>query len=331
MKTSANVVSMLLGAPLVLAVVGWFALAKTEASKSKQTPAAATVVPPADRSPAPPSVPQRSEESQSNDSLTSLLGAAVRIVDQATRVAGQGADDESLQSFITTAADGVRAGLDVADSLLPPLEPGVAKAFGDTFRESALRDHSRINDTAVSGLVNSIWEEVVLASGERPDSLTLMLLEDPKINAYAFVGRNVVVNRGFIDFAGECSRTRDVIRFVLAHELAHIILGHTDTVFRRMVAAEQLIPSAGVAPLVIESIVKQTPINQMSERDADCFARKLHVTSGWSLEGGREFFERMMRLSGRPDLGAGISSLFASHPDESQRVDMLSTGTGCDP
>jgi hypothetical protein len=266
---------------------------------------------------------------ETDDPIGSLFGAAFRVADKAATVASSGGDEKSLQSFIEAAADSVRSGLDVADETLPPLDPGTARKFGDEFRSSVVSEHGRIDDRQLIDLVMPIWHEVVRASREPPGSLTITLAEDPDINAFAFVGRNVVVNRGFIEFATSCSRPKDVIRFTLAHELGHIVCGHTDTLVRRVVAAEQIVPGAGVAPAIIESIVKQTPISQAAEREADCFARRMHLTNGWSLEGGREFFTRVQRMAGRPSSGVAIESLFGSHPDESRRLDLLTTGSGC--
>ena len=267
--------------------------------------------------------------SQSHDPLGSLFGAALRVADRASQVATSGSDEKSLQGLIEATADGVRAGLDVADDALPPLDPAVAKEFGDSFRKSLLSEHGRITDREAIDLVMPIWSEVVRASHEMPSSLTITLIEDPAMNAFAFVGRNVVVTRGFVEFATKCSRTKDAIRFALAHEVGHIVCGHTDALFRRVVAAEQIIPGAGVAPAVIESIVKQTPISQAAEREADCFARRMHLANDWSLEGGREFFPRIQRMSGRSSSGVAVESLFGSHPDEGRRLELLETGSGC--
>lgn len=277
-----------------------------------------------------PARPKNDLPHDASDPLGSLFGTALRVVDKAAQVAADGADEKSLQDLIETSADGIRAGLDVADDVLPPLDSNVAKSFGDTFRDSVLASHKRITDQDAVDLVIPIWTEVMVASGERPGSVTITLVEDPEMNAFAFVGRNVVVNRGFIDFARKCTRTKDVIRFTLAHELGHIVCGHTDALFRRLAAADKIAPGAGVAPVIVESIVKQTPISQAAEREADCFARKLHVANNWSLDGAKEFFARVQQISGRPSSGVAIESLFGSHPDEKRRLELLENGSGCD-
>lgn len=261
--------------------------------------------------------------------LGALLGTARRVAEQASRTAAGDVDDKSVQELIDAAADGVRAGLAIADEKLPPLDTKTAKAFGDTFRESLLASHKRITDRKTIGLVMPIWDEVIQASKMPLNSVTLTLVEDPEINAFAFVGKNVVINRGFISFAAECARTREVIRFALAHELGHIACGHTDTLFRRMAVADTIAPGASLGPEIVEMVIKQTPINQSSEREADCFAREMHVEKGWSLDGGKEFLTRVQSMAERPTSGAALESLFASHPDEKRRLELLESGTGC--
>lgn len=274
-------------------------------------------------------VQEGEEDAFQSGPLGALLGAAKRVAEQASRTAAGNVDDKSVQELIDSAADGVRAGLAIADEKLPPLDAKTAKAFGDTFRESLLASHKRITDRKTIGLVMPIWEEVIQASTMPANSVTLTLVEDPEINAFAFVGKNVVVNRGFITFAAECARTREVIRFALAHELGHIACGHTDTLFRRMAVADKIAPGASLGPEIVEMVIKQTPINQSSEREADCFARQMHLEKGWSLEGGKEFLTRVQSMAERPASGAAIVSLFASHPDEKRRLELLESGAGC--
>ncbi|MFM7138636.1 MAG: M48 family metallopeptidase [Planctomycetota bacterium] len=272
---------------------------------------------------------QGEEDDLPSGPLGALLGAARRVAEQASRTAAGNVDDKSVQELIDSAADGVRAGLAIADEKLPPLDAKTAKALGDTFRGSLLASRKRITDRKTIGLVMPIWEEVIQASKIPANSVAITLVEDPEINAFAFVGGNVVVNRGFITFAAECARPREVIRFALAHELGHIVCGHTDTLFRRMAVADRIVPGASVGPEIVEMVIKQTPINQSSEREADCFAREMHVEKGWSLEGGKEFLTQVQSMAGRPASGAALESLFASHPDEKQRLEVLESGAGC--
>ena len=268
-------------------------------------------------------------ETRPSNPFGGLLGAALNVANQASQAATSGLKEEAILGVIEAAADGLRAGVENVDKTLPPLDPQIAQEFGNSFRRSIVAKHGRINDQRTRDLVMPIWDELVRASGESAASLKVTLVRDSENNAFAFVGRNVVVNQGFINFAERCDKTRDVIRFVLAHEIGHIVCGHTDTLLRRVVAAEQFLPGASVAPTTVEAIIKQTPIRQSEEREADCFARRIHVANNWSLEGSREFFTRLESTPNRRENAVTIESLFRSHPDMKRRLQLIESGAGC--
>jgi predicted Zn-dependent protease len=313
--------------------VGWLILQGLTESSATADPAEDDRSTSSEGSPTTPSQTENTGDDTSahpTGPLGTLLGTARRVTEQVSRAATGSADEASVQDLIEAAADGVRVGLAAADEALPLLNANVARKFGDTFRESLLSSRKRITDRRTIDLVKPIWEEVLKAAKADGGGVTITLVEDPELNAFAFVGQNIVLNRGFITFALTCENKHEVIRFALAHELGHIACGHTDTLFRRMVAADKLVPGASVGPAVIEVIVKQTPVNQASEREADCFARNLHLENGWSLAGGKEFLTRVQAMSDRPESGKAIVSLFASHPDEARRLQLLESGKGCD-
>jgi hypothetical protein len=268
------------------------------------------------------------DDARDDGPLDALFGTARRIAEQAAGAASGKSPQLRVQGIIEAAADGVRAGVSVVDDTLPPLDPKVARELGDTFRESVLASHKRITDRTTLDLLLPIWKDVLKAAKEDPSSFTFTVVDDPEVNAFAFVGRNVVVNKGFINFARGCTRTSDVIRFVLAHEVGHIVCGHTDMLFRRMVVAEKIVSGAGVAPGLVEGIIKNTPFNQGSELEADRFAKRLHVDNGWSLEGGREFFVRLQQMTERAPSESAIESLFSSHPDDARRLELWEKKAG---
>ena len=270
------------------------------------------------------------EEDAASGVLGALFGVAETVAEQAAVLADNPDGKTSPTELIEALGDAARSGLSVADDMLPPLDAKQAKKFGDSFRKTLLASNRRISDQPTLAFVMPIWREVVAASEIPLRDLTFTLIEDPEVNAFAFVGNNIVLNRGLVRFAQKCDHPKEVVRFVLSHELGHVVHHHTDVLFRRMVAAESFVPGASIAPSVIHAIVKQTPINQSAEREADCYARRLHVQEGWTLEGGREFFKYARGMEHRPKSGRAVMSLFASHPDDERRVELLESGAGCE-
>ena len=274
------------------------------------------------------------DENRDASPLGGLFDAATKVLSGGKGAAKEKSDDdttenESLVDLLDTATDGIKKVLDGADNTLPALDPADARKYGDSHRKTAIEEYGVITDKHTIALILPLWNDVATAAKEPPKTLTLTLLNDPENNAYAFVGRNIAVNQGFLDFAKSCSHTKDVIRFALAHELGHIVKGHTESMFRRMHAADKIASGASAAPAMVELLIKQTPINQASEREADCFAYTLHKDNGWSLTGGKELFEKFAKMQADREEDHGASCLFSSHPDHARRIKLLETGTGC--
>ena len=274
------------------------------------------------------------DDTRGQSPLGGLFDAATQVLSGGKDADKEKSDDDTtgndgLVDLLDSATDGIKKVLDTADNALPSLDPSTAREYGASYRKTSIEKHGVIKDKPTIAIIVPLWNDVVKAAKEPPETLTLTLLDDPENNAYAFVGRNITVNRGFLDFAKSCAHTKDVIRFALAHELGHIVKGHTDGMFRRMHAADKIVSGASVAPAMIESVIKQTPINHAMEREADCFAYAIHKDNGWSPEGGKELFSRLAKMQSKPGKEDGLSCLFSSHPDSVRRIKLLETGTGC--
>ncbi len=219
-----------------------------------------------------------------------------------------------------------RAARDTFESALPlpELTEKQKKDFGDAHLTS-LKEGGRISSDrqTLQRLRKSVSE--VLTASDYPDiDITVTLLEDNENNAYAFVGGNIVVNTGFVSFAGG---DQEMELFVLAHEIGHICLGHTDIPFRREVAADQLVPGASSLVGEVNEVLANSYYSQTEEQDADCFAVTVMRRLGKSTQGGIRFFERLASSEPLAD-AEPVPSLFSSHPDHSERIERIQSG--CD-
>jgi hypothetical protein len=210
---------------------------------------------------------------------------------------------------------------DASDSELPPLDKETANRLGRETLDEILAEHPRCNDKAAVLRVRDLFHEMAIAADMKPASLTLTVTEDPDNNAYSFVGRHLVVTTGFLQFAGTDD---DMIRFVLAHELGHIALGHTDLPYRRREAAGE---AGAMIHGLGEQLIGMSPISQAQERDADCFAVRALRRTGRSAEGGVRFFKRVDSAESRPeDQSPLLGALFGSHPDNQRRIAHIRQG-----
>jgi hypothetical protein len=212
---------------------------------------------------------------------------------------------------------------------LPELPPAKARELGEEQLAEVCRRHRRARDRDLQRQIRQIAEEVLLAADRRPDEYTVTVVEDPDIQAYAFVGGNVVVNTGFIDFA---AGDNEMIRFVMSHEIGHLVLGHVDMPFRRNLMAGEFAPGVPLVGEQINAAIKNSPFNQAEEEEADCFAVDIHRKRRWPIRGGIRFFKKIRDLEDKPEGDAEvqgvIDSMFSSHPDHERRIDLLNNG--CD-
>jgi len=217
--------------------------------------------------------------------------------------------------------------IETVDQSLPELPPEKSRELGRTHLKAVLKEHPAIRDGKRPTAARRITDEIIQAAGLTPQKFTVTIVEDDTINAYAFVGQNIVINSGFLDFA---DGDADMIRFVLAHEVGHIVEGHTDLPFRRQLLTESLAGVGTLASDAIQTILKNSPYNRAQEEEADCFAVRMLRGCNRSTEGGVRFFRKMAAQASTDANGRKkseddsiVTELFNSHPDDARRIELL--------
>ena len=208
---------------------------------------------------------------------------------------------------------------------LPELPPKKAKEIGNDWLAEIRRDHSLCRDRSRTETTRKLAHDLIRAAGKKPADYTVTVVEDEVVNAYAFVGNNIVVNTGFLDFAG---RDTEMIQFVLAHEIGHLVEGHVDLPFRRKMLTEGLAEIGELADDTLSGLLKNSPYNQVHEEVADCFAVKLMRSIGASTDGGVRFFRKLSLQESDDADGEDrpFATLFDSHPDHHRRIELISGG-----
>ena len=173
-----------------------------------------------------------------------------------------------------------------------------------------------VTDPAVTGYVGGL-----IARLAPPRTLeipiTLRVVRDPEVNAFAMPGGVVVVNTGLI--AGLKSESE--LAAVLAHELAHVSRRHpleaTDTLAQAVgigLALSGPLHALG-APIVKEALAYKFGRDQ--EREADRIAVETLYRAGITPGGIVRVFDRWRRTEGTPGLR---DRLFSTHPTSDERV-----------
>ena len=94
-------------------------------------------------------------------------------------------------------------------------------AVGKQYSEQVDRQSKLINDPVVTEYVNRVGQNIARNS-DLKIPLTIKVIDDPSINAFALPGGFLYVNTGTIKAADEESQ----LAGVLAHEMAHVVKKH---------------------------------------------------------------------------------------------------------
>lgn len=170
--------------------------------------------------------------------------------------------------------------------------------------------------------VQRMLNEFIISIGKDPKLYTLIVEKSDTINAYATVGRKIVVYTGLIDHLSNES----ALAFVVAHELGHIEERHAINGMVRH----------GLFSLLKSIFFKQTQTaasqiydgvtymgglhySRGSEEEADIFAVNLMNKLYCKTPGKLEFFEK----NSTNQKSSKISEYFSTHPLSTTRLDYL--------
>jgi len=145
---------------------------------------------------------------------------------------------------------------------------------------------------------------------------------EPSLNAFAVPGGAVFVSRPLLDL---CWEQRDEVAFVLAHEMAHIVLRHAikrvveDSLFSLVLRRT---PGRGAASAWLGRAGRQVfsrAFSRDDELEADSFALKLVGSSGGDGSAGENLMEKLARQTTDQE-GAILGEYFSTHPHFKERV-----------
>ena len=193
---------------------------------------------------------------------------------------------------------------------------------------------SLIRDTEIEGIIHDWSEPVFVAMGLEPDEITILLVNDQELNAFATRGRIMGLNTGLI----LRTRTPNELLGVIAHEGGHIKNRHTlrdgaqnagmqpflMTMALGALAAIAGAPDAG-AMLMANSqyfgTLSALRYMQGQEGEADATAARALDRAGLSGRGLLGFFENFRSQEVFSE--ARRFPYFRSHPLSSQRIEQL--------
>ena len=210
------------------------------------------------------------------------------------------------QSFTAGQADAIAAEEKVGRDLAAEIKDQVG-----------LEEHSPYNQ-----LLNEITAKLTTRVKNKHRSFNVLLVNQSEHNAFALPGGFIVITVSMVEM---CQQDPDELAFILAHEMAHVILRHA---IGRIVSSTTFAAASKVAyargPFVgwlrqagMEYL--QNSYSQRQEIDADTLAVRLTNAAGFDPAAGSRLFTRLSEQI-RPDSQFKLARYFSSHPPFEVRI-----------
>jgi predicted Zn-dependent protease len=165
-----------------------------------------------------------------------------------------------------------------------------------------------------------------LSSAAGSQHFEVIYVNQSLVNAFAAPGGYIVVNRGLLDEA----QTPDEFAGVLAHEMQHVLLKHSDRALAREFSGRALLSlmaiDSGGTPTAIQASVRLANMKyqRSDEEAADLAGAALLARAHVPLEGLATFLRRLESTSPSGVLGFNYLS---THPATSERIEALESET----
>ena len=173
--------------------------------------------------------------------------------------------------------------------------------------------------------VEQLGQQIVNHTADAGQNYEFKLYRSDEVNAFALPGGFIYVSTGLVKAASNMSE----LAGVLAHEIAHVTLGHSAEQIERMQGANVGASLLCVFTTVCQSGVARTAINaggsaylasfsRGAEREADLEAVQYVISSGIHPQGLVTMFEKLARM--RQSSPTLLDAWFSSHPDAGDRA-----------
>ena len=198
------------------------------------------------------------------------------------------------------------------------------KEYGWAFNLMANQGLPIIHDPVLNHYINELGQNLVANADSVKLPFNFFLIEDPEINAAAFLGGNVKIHTGLFLYA----KNESELASVLAHEIAHVTQRHLARMLEQQsftspaslaalagsVLLSLVSPTAGMAALSTSmAITMQSQINytRAHEYEADRIGIKTLVEAGYDPYGMADFFSK---LAEKYKYASSLPQILLTHP-----------------
>ena len=178
--------------------------------------------------------------------------------------------------------------------------------------------------TQFSGRAPAAAEELVKAVGSRlaaavknpTREFDFRVVRAGTANAYALPGGFIFVLEPLVDL---CAQDPDAVAFLLAHEIAHVTLGHARSQLTAATFLNAVVARLSGAGLLLRELLGKGYSREL-ELEADREGARLAAAAGFDPRAAARVLQRLALVSGEH---AGLAEYFASHPPFADRIKKL--------
>lgn len=220
-------------------------------------------------------------------------------------------------------ATATRAPTEALGKLL--LSPEDERAIGAQLASEVRQQENVLDDPEVQRYVTEVGKKIVAAvpEKERRFPFEIAVIDEPKtVNAFALPGGYLFIYSGLIRAADDEAE----LASVLAHEVAHVTLGHASQQLAAQVGTQTLAGIAlgrdpGLVAQLAAGIAAQgylAAYSRMDESEADATGLSYLSRAGYDPQAMARFFEKLQGM----DQGRNnpVATFFSSHPSPKDRV-----------
>ena len=196
-----------------------------------------------------------------------------------------------------------------------------------------------LRDTETELLFRDMSVPLIKAGGLDPNSVKVVLLADPEINAFVSQGQTVYLQSGLIDAADNVNEVQGVV----AHELGHVIAGDAIrssqgekqaigiTILSLLLGVAAIAAGSADAGMGVMMAGQRAAIGEImaftrgQEATADATASRLMSKAGISGKGLLTFFSKLQNYEYRLAVYSK-DSFDRDHPINSERIQALQQG-----
>lgn len=205
------------------------------------------------------------------------------------------------------------------------LSPRAEQQLGQEFMRSVRSSLKLLDDRPTTAYLQGLADRLASSHQGEHAPITVFLVDDPSINAFAGPGGFIGIHTGLLLSA----QTEDELASVMAHEIAHVTQRHLVRAFRdnqrmslptmgALIAAMVLgstnpqVGEAVLASAVANSAQQQLTHSRGSEQEADNIGLEMLVNANFSPYAMVDFFETLQNKQGFTEFAA--PEFLRTHP-----------------